>query len=54
MNGMFDKLELLVDEQQNKFNSDIRDIVLKQQEKIKNDIQSKVPNFTQRLSMKYI
>ena len=53
MNGMFKHLELLVDQQEKDFYSEITQTVKKQQEAISRDNQNKVPGFVQRLALKY-
>jgi hypothetical protein len=54
MSSMFDHLEKLVETQEEAFKNDIADVVQKQQLAIKIDIHNKAPNFTQRLSNRYM
>ena len=50
---MFSKLEEQLYVQEQQFYMSLGDLVKKQQDKIRQDIESKVPNFIQRLSVKY-
>ena len=54
MSGMFEHLESLVTSQEAGFYQDINQTIKKQQEAIAKDHHSKVPNFVNRLSTKYM